>query len=503
MATSAELLKRHRPFLKYDSQESYFSDSAATWTDNPGNRLLDKNGKELASAGHGLSPAFLGLTYPDGRKADRRDLIANPSKNYREQARKLHENRRYANRMYGHAVVDSNDDLWLQYWFWYFFNDYNLIGNFIKAGLHEGDWEMIQIRLQDETPDLAIYAQHATAETRRWSQVDLVPGTQRPLVYVARGSHAAYFEPGRHWTGHWFDYADAKRKSPEISLNVVVEEDEDWRWIRWPGRWGDTKKGDNPLDSNSPDGPADHDQWDDPLVMVEKAAERPAPPEERPRPPAAPLVRVEWAGSTIRVLYTVQPGPDRRIPRGLAVTINSPEETAPPTTETFTIATRTGSVDLKTATDPAEVLRRLRELRDGSRPGIAERAGRSRPGRLTVRGAGRLPRSSLRQGRGSVRTRAYMRTSWSRPSLKNAPRTVPSIVNPHFSAIRQEAVFAGSSMSTQVGRLLVVAQPQLAPATAPAGGGRILRQRRIVVERAAEQRRGNSPVASRTYQSAR
>ena len=177
--------------------------------------------------------------------------------------------------MYGHAVVDSNDDLWLQYWFWYFFNDYNLIGNFIKAGLHEGDWEMIQIRLQDETPDLAIYAQHATAETRRWSQVDLVPGTQRPLVYVARGSHAAYFEPGRHWTGHWFDYADGKRKSPEISLNVVVEEDEDWRWIRWPGRWGDTKKGDNPLDSDSPDGPADHDQWDDPLAMVEKAAERP------------------------------------------------------------------------------------------------------------------------------------------------------------------------------------------------------------------------------------
>ena len=48
MASTAELLKRHRPFLKYDSQESYFADSARTWTDNPGNRLLDKNGKELA-----------------------------------------------------------------------------------------------------------------------------------------------------------------------------------------------------------------------------------------------------------------------------------------------------------------------------------------------------------------------------------------------------------------------------------------------------------------------
>ena len=55
------------------------------------------------------------------------------------------------------------------------------------------------------------------------------------------------------------------------------------------------------------------------------------------------VVRAATAGSTIRVTYTVQPGPDRKIPRALAVTINSPEEAAPPTTETFTISTRTGT----------------------------------------------------------------------------------------------------------------------------------------------------------------
>jgi hypothetical protein len=352
VTATADLLKRHKPWLKYDSQESYFADSAAEWTDNKGNELRNAAGKVLATAGNGLTPAFLGVTYPGGAKATDKDLIADPAKDYREQARKLHANKRYANRMYGHAVVDDDGDLWLQYWFFYFYNDYNLIGNFLKAGLHEGDWEMIQIRLKGETPDLAIYAQHTEAESRAWSQVDIVPGTQRPLVYVARGSHASYFEPGRHWTGHWFDYADGKRKSPDLSLNVVVESDEDWRWIRWPGFWGDTKKGGSPLDSDSPRGPAAHKQWDAPLLLVKKAAARPAaPPEERPRPPAAPFVRVEWAGETIRVNYTVQPGPDRRIPRGLAVTINSPGEIAPPTTETFTISTRTGSVDVKTRVD--------------------------------------------------------------------------------------------------------------------------------------------------------
>jgi hypothetical protein len=354
VTATAELLARHKPALKYDSQESYFADSAAEWTDNPGNALRDARGKVLASAGHGLTPAFLGAEYPDGTKADRRDVIGDPTRNYREQARKLHANPRYANRMYGHAVVDDHDDLWLQYWFFYFYNDYNLIGTFLGAGLHEGDWETVQIRLKDEKPDLAVYAQHSTAESRKWAQVDLVPGTRRPLVYIARGSHASYFEPGRHWTGHWFDYADAKRKSPDLSLNVVVESDEDWRWIRWPGLWGDTKTGDNPLDSGSPRGPAAHAQWDAPLALVEKAAGRVAgAPEDRPRPPAAPYVRVEWAGGAIRVNYTVLPGPDRRIPRGLVVTINSPGEAAPPTTETFTISTRSGCVDLRTPVDPA------------------------------------------------------------------------------------------------------------------------------------------------------
>ena len=126
--------------------------------------------------------------------------------------------------MYGHAVVDSKNDLWLQYWFWYFYNDYNLIGSFLKAGLHEGDWEMIQIRLRDETPDLAIYAQHATAETVAGAgarSISYRGRPQRPRASVP-GARVArlVLRVGRRWTGHWFDYADDKSHRSRTSRST-------------------------------------------------------------------------------------------------------------------------------------------------------------------------------------------------------------------------------------------------------------------------------------------
>ena len=354
MSTTTELLERFRPFLQYDSQESYFADSAAEWTDNPGNQLKRADGTVLAAAGQGLELSFLGPHYAQNASAAKADVISNPSRKYREQARRLHALPGYANHVYGHAVMDAAGAFWLQYWFWYFYNDYNLIGSFLHAGLHEGDWEMIQLRLRaDETPDHAIYCQHAGATSRAWNKVRKLAGTERPIVYVARGSHASYFEPGTQWTGHWFDHADGKRKSPESTLNIVTD-DAKWRWVRWPGSWGDTKKAGSPLDSDSPRGPAAHAQWDDPLSLMAKAGEELAAPAERPSPPPPPTVRAEWANGRLRVLYEVSAAPGGQLPTGLAVTINSPNEKAPPTTEAFEISSPEGEVTLFTAVDPSK-----------------------------------------------------------------------------------------------------------------------------------------------------
>jgi Vacuolar protein sorting-associated protein 62 len=355
MATPSELLQRHRPFLKYDSHETYFADSAAEWTDNPGNRLTTGGGQTLATAGQGLSLSYLGTAYPGGRAATNSDYIGDPSDNYVAQARALHAEPGYANRMYGHAVTDRTGVLWLQYWFFYFYNDYNLIGPFIKAGLHEGDWEMIQIRLAGEVPDYAVYAQHKAGEGRDWRQVDVLPGTQRPIVYPARGSHASYFEPGLQWTGVWFDNADGKRRSPEITLEVIDTAQPAFAWALWPGHWGGTKAGEDPLDSDSPVGPGAHAQWDDPL-RLEGAARADviaaAPEGPPPVPPTPPRVTAEWHGATIRVNYTTFATGDRW-PIGLVVTINSPDEPLPPTTERFEIAAHAGSVDLTVPVEPA------------------------------------------------------------------------------------------------------------------------------------------------------
>ena len=73
----------------------------------------------------------------------------------------------------------------LEYWYLYVYND--------APNRHEGDWEMVAIELDAaQEPVRAGYAGHGSGFKRDWSRVQKKDG--RPLVFVARGSHAAYFE---------------------------------------------------------------------------------------------------------------------------------------------------------------------------------------------------------------------------------------------------------------------------------------------------------------------
>src|ERR1044072_8240987 len=168
MTDPAELLRRHQPHLYFDAQEAFFADSAATWTDAPGHVLRRGVGDDRSPIAEAEGDPRLSLdfpaseTYGEGTTAVRNeDLVSAPGRDYRVQAAKLHQDPDYANRIYGHAVTGSDDRLRLQYWVFYFYNDYAVAG----FGLHEGDWEMIQLRLDaDEGADLAVYAQQRAAE---------------------------------------------------------------------------------------------------------------------------------------------------------------------------------------------------------------------------------------------------------------------------------------------------------------------------------------------------
>jgi hypothetical protein len=77
----------------------------------------------------------------------------------------------------------------LQYWFLYLFNDF--------LDQHESDWEEITVHLDQKSNAVGIfYSTHALGHLKTAAH-GLHP-RERPLVYVAYGSHANYFLPGIH-----------------------------------------------------------------------------------------------------------------------------------------------------------------------------------------------------------------------------------------------------------------------------------------------------------------
>jgi hypothetical protein len=346
-----DLLRRHQPGLRYDSMEQYFCDSAAEWPENPGNELRRADTAhgpgELLATGAGLTlDQLAGTRYGDGKEVRNDDRIGNPKRNYREQYVALRAARPdLRNRMYGHAV-EANGRLWLQYWFFYFYNDYNLA---LGIGLHEGDWEMVQLRMQGDEPDLAVYAQHARAEQRPWSGVEKVPGDpHRPMVYVARGSHASYFEAGFHQTEAWYDLADGKRRSPRTTLEIVG--DDSPPWVAWPGIWGDTRARVGGIDQPSPPGPSAHLSWRDPNSILATAWQP-----ERKDAIAAPVASITRDKGRLRIDFDFsgQHGPPAL---ALQVTVNSRDEAGvPPRAYTFgVVETTRGTLATRIPLDPAK-----------------------------------------------------------------------------------------------------------------------------------------------------
>jgi hypothetical protein len=348
----AALLDRLRPILRYDSQGSFQADSPAVLTDriaaggDVANALKRADGTVVAAVSGGrrrakLDLGFLGWPeYGDGTKAARSDFLDAVGRDYVQQAREMHRPP-YADRIYGHIARDDDGGRYLQYWLFYLFNNKAFLG----LGLHEGDWEMVQIKLNAQgEPEAMAFAQHDHGQRCAWRLVDKLG--VRPIVYVARGSQASFPRPGRHDAPVIDDVADGKGREVSPTLEVLSEGSP--AWVRWPGRWGSTKAR-NRLESNSPRGPAQHGQWDDPMTFDEEADEfdpRRMAPGPAPPAPHMPTISVRRERDRAVIAYRFpKPTVGHPAPVQLVVSIEAEADELPPATYAFAVEQRAGELE--------------------------------------------------------------------------------------------------------------------------------------------------------------
>ncbi len=353
------LLRTYAPVLRYDSHEAFFANHVRAMTDAPDwclARATEQQGRSThIIAGHTPGPhpldlEFLALDgqkhYPNGDAfADGDhlslqligpDAFTDRSGDYRAMERQIPTALR--DRVFG-RTAHLDDGLWLQYWFFYIYNDAQFGG---RVDLHEGDWEMIQLLIgEGDTPSTAIYAQHAYAERRQWKDVELdPPNNGRPVVYVGRGSHASYFDAGLrrtyvevddHFEPLWWDAADGQGRTVTPQLEPMSDP-----WAQWPGVWGGTKARVPLLDGDSPQAPRLHGQWDRPDIFAAKARDDLPPPQ--PLPASVDGVEIQRSGLELAVKFAFAQSEDPSDdPDRLVLTATADGEL--PLTETIVVDT--------------------------------------------------------------------------------------------------------------------------------------------------------------------
>jgi len=178
---------------------------------------------------------------------------------------------------YAHAATeDGRDGLALQYWFFWYFNQFN--------DLHEGDWEGMQLVWDEantpaealrQPPSRMILFQHAGGEQADWDDLKVEKEGDHPIVYAAAGSHATFYssavfvENGDHGSGLGCDDTSAPLRElrPRPILLPGTEPDSGpFAWLSYTGRWGQRESGYN----NGPTGPSTKTQWTQPITWMEE-----------------------------------------------------------------------------------------------------------------------------------------------------------------------------------------------------------------------------------------
>src|SRR4051794_23481692 len=175
---------------------------------------------------------------------------------------------------YAHIATEPGySGLVVQYWFFYYFNQFN--------DVHEGDWEGMQISFDADTPAEALAQgpsrialfQHAGGERADWGDGKVQKDGTHPIVYPAAGSHATfydnaiYIQNGSHGSGVGCDDTSGPntRSDPRpVIIPTTASPGSEFQWLTFLGHWGQREKGFN----NGPQGPTTKKQWLRPFTWM-------------------------------------------------------------------------------------------------------------------------------------------------------------------------------------------------------------------------------------------
>ena len=259
-----------------NAQEQYQPTTVNVFLDNPRAILQNPDGKVVTKAPTAADIAGL----PDGYHLNIPGDPLHPGCNYAKDFRNLQNAGDAPPITYARIATEKgHTGLVVQYWFFYYFNQFN--------DLHEGDWEGMQIAFDGNTPrqalrtgpsEIALF-QHEGGEKGSWDDPKVQKEDTHPVVYPAAGSHATFFssaifvENAQGGSGLGCDNTTgpSRRVEPKpVLIPTNPRVDGPFKWLTFEGRWGQKEKG----YANGPHGPIDKLQWDEPFTWMSGVRDR-------------------------------------------------------------------------------------------------------------------------------------------------------------------------------------------------------------------------------------
>jgi hypothetical protein len=116
--------------------------------------------------------------------------------------------------VFGEPVPYDGLQTLIQYWLFYRNDLWRAdtgFGRLVQS--HEADWELVMVGLSDREPLFVAYSAHCGGQVQPWARVQTDRGA-RPVVWVARGSHANYPSSQPRTP----DFTSCKKASPQLKL---------------------------------------------------------------------------------------------------------------------------------------------------------------------------------------------------------------------------------------------------------------------------------------------